>query len=430
MFQSLTREQRTAKADRVHFAAADGIRACAIALVFVDHALLLLPRSGSDPVTALALACGGFGLAALFLLSGFLLSGPYLRHVIDGDTFPATANYLRARFLRIYPLYAVAVVGIGAFVALFEPHTAHLRPWDFIAHLLFLHDLTASTAISISPVLWTMAVDVAFYLVLPPVMFAIAFGVRRFKREGRLRATIGALVAVIGASIVYRALAALILQPHNSVEIVVGVRNLAGMAGLFAIGIIAQILLRESASRAWIRRHAAKLLRSSTFAAVAFFGLRLLYLQVGDSALGPLILAIDDLVAAVGAACILLVVSENVNHPLGTWLSSRVMVAAAALSYAFYLVHPTVLALTEQVARRAVPYVLHSANAFVAYALTLALALAILVPLAMLLHVAVERPFLRKKEELQAVVRVPQPIAQVPFSPSPAAVRHIQPRAR
>lgn len=381
----------------MHFGPADGIRALAIALVFLDHVGLRSPER-SALVVALSLSSGGLGVAALFVLSGFLLSVPYLRSVIDRDrVFPSNARYAQARFLRIYPLYAFAVATIAIFIIVAERH-ATLTAWDVISHLTFLNDFRSSTVVSVSPIFWTMAVDVGFYVLLPLGAMWAYRRTAKLTRASRMMFVVRSLTVVIFASIVYRIIAGALFRPLDAADVVVAVRNIPGMAGLFAIGIIAQVMVRESASRDLIKRRSALVLAVGVAGIGLYVLLQLLMVLVeGIESSG--MLAVDDTIAAIGAASVVLFVIAISEHPLSRFLSSPVMVVAASLSYGWYLFHPTALDVMQQL-EAIVFRGFAGAHPDVAYAATVLVTVLVLLPFCYAIHLWIEKPFLLKKDHL------------------------------
>lgn len=101
----------------------------------------------------------------MLMLSGFLLYLPWA----NGRERPARDFYAR-RALRILPSYwACLIVMIG--FALADPGFREFRllAKDLLAHLTFTHNLTYYTYVQtrLNVVLWTLAVEVQFYLLLP-----------------------------------------------------------------------------------------------------------------------------------------------------------------------------------------------------------------------------------------------------------------------
>lgn len=101
----------------------------------------------------------------MLVLSGFLCYLPYA----NGKERPAGEFYLR-RGLRILPSYWLSL-GVMLIFGLADPNRAQLgRLWlDLLAHLGFVQNLWAFsyTATRMNVVLWTLAVEVQFYLLLP-----------------------------------------------------------------------------------------------------------------------------------------------------------------------------------------------------------------------------------------------------------------------
>jgi len=142
------------------------------------------------------------GVALFFVLSGFLLARPHLLAATEGRSRPSTATYLSRRFWRITPL-AVLAVGI-ALVLLHD--NRDLTAGERVAALT----LTSSYVGGVYPAgithLWSLGVEVAFYVVLPLLMLV---GLGR-SRTGtglatpRGRRRVGLLLAAMaGASVAW-----------------------------------------------------------------------------------------------------------------------------------------------------------------------------------------------------------------------------------
>ena len=101
----------------------------------------------------------------MLVLSGFLTYLPYANR----EERPAGEFYLR-RALRILPSYWLSLAVMLAFAVLSPDFTDGPRLFrDLVAHLGFVHNLFGfsynSTRLNV--VLWTLAVEVQFYLILP-----------------------------------------------------------------------------------------------------------------------------------------------------------------------------------------------------------------------------------------------------------------------
>jgi peptidoglycan/LPS O-acetylase OafA/YrhL len=131
------------------------------------------------------------GVAIFFVLSGFLLSRPWIARAQAGRSRPSVGRYFWKRFLRIVPLYVVT-----AAIAL-----ALIRENDGLSAAHWLSTLTL-TDIYVREVLpagltqmWSLATEVMFYLVLPLLM-RFAIGSRLSPRRFVLLLTVMVLVNI------------------------------------------------------------------------------------------------------------------------------------------------------------------------------------------------------------------------------------------
>jgi peptidoglycan/LPS O-acetylase OafA/YrhL len=131
------------------------------------------------------------GVAIFFVLSGFLLSRPHLARATVGVPRPAAGRYYWKRFVRIYPVYVVTVV--IAMLAIDDNAGASVREW--VTTLLLANTYVDSTLPQGLTQMWSLAVEVAFYALLP-LMMLLALGRRRAPRRGRLLILLGTMVAI------------------------------------------------------------------------------------------------------------------------------------------------------------------------------------------------------------------------------------------
>jgi len=129
---------------------------------------------------------GGLLLALFFALSGYLLFWPFVRRDYAGAGPVDLGRYARNRVLRIAPLYYVAVV----ILLLVREHGGSAEQWWRFG--LFAESLSSRTVGTVDGLMWSLVVEVQFYILLPlgaAVLAYLASGDRR-------RAT--ALVAIVG----------------------------------------------------------------------------------------------------------------------------------------------------------------------------------------------------------------------------------------
>ncbi|MDR7087088.1 peptidoglycan/LPS O-acetylase OafA/YrhL [Aeromicrobium panaciterrae] len=110
------------------------------------------------------------GVAFFFVLSGFLLGHPFLLAMAGGRRRPSTGRYFWKRALRIVPL--ALIVTIAALALLDQNKQADLGTWVGNLTLTELY-VTGALPAGLTH-MWSLATEVAFYVVLPGLMALIA----------------------------------------------------------------------------------------------------------------------------------------------------------------------------------------------------------------------------------------------------------------
>ena len=175
----------------LQFPILDTLRAVGALCVLTTHAAFWAGAYTRHGAWGTFLARLDVGVAIFFVLSGFLLTRPYLARAADGQSAPAVGPYLLKRFLRIAPLYVVTVL----LALLLIDDNAGLGFRDWVTTLLMVDTFVGSTFPAGLTQMWSLAVEVTFYLLLPLVMLA-AVGTRRRLRPARVLAWLLAMVAV------------------------------------------------------------------------------------------------------------------------------------------------------------------------------------------------------------------------------------------
>lgn len=173
----------------VVFPALDTLRAVGAIAVLTTHVAFWAGDYTVGGAWGTLLARLDVGVALFFVLSGFLLSRPWLARALDHRPPPAVGRYFWKRALRIVPLYLVAAVLALTFIS----DNADRTPREWVATLLLLDTFTDSPDPAGLTHMWSLAVEVSFYLLLPLLMWA-AVG-RRFHGP-RLVVALVAMVAV------------------------------------------------------------------------------------------------------------------------------------------------------------------------------------------------------------------------------------------
>lgn len=138
--------------------------------------------------TGAVLARFDFGVAIFFVLSGFLLSRPFLLRAATGRPAPAAGHYLWKRGLRILPLYWLTVLLAGTT----EPLNDGLfSASDWVQNIT----LTQLYSPGLLPFgltqMWSLVTEAAFYVALPVLCWLLVWR-RRFS-EARILVVLGVL---------------------------------------------------------------------------------------------------------------------------------------------------------------------------------------------------------------------------------------------
>jgi peptidoglycan/LPS O-acetylase OafA/YrhL len=136
------------------------------------------------------------------VLSGLLITRPFLAAVVDRGSRPAWRPFLWRRAMRIFPLYwAVLLVTLAA------DGRPLPRPLELISDVLLLHVYRPSTAIGPITQSWSLATEIGFYVFVPICFWAAA---RWLDRRGvlgagrRRRWLVGMLVGWCVVALAYR----------------------------------------------------------------------------------------------------------------------------------------------------------------------------------------------------------------------------------
>lgn len=147
----------------------DLVRTIAIALVLLRHGYQASAASQeAAPAFLHAFATNGWvGVDLFFVLSGYLISRHLVRAGLGTGRF-VLWRYLAMRALRIVPAYlAVMALILAAAFPLYGVDLSHLGV-RVAYHLLFLQDYLPS---NINPVFWSLGVEEKFYLAAPVLVW-------------------------------------------------------------------------------------------------------------------------------------------------------------------------------------------------------------------------------------------------------------------
>jgi peptidoglycan/LPS O-acetylase OafA/YrhL len=232
----------------------EGLRAIAAGSIVITHVWGFSSPDGvmlgASDWRGDALAVFSVGVTLFFTLSGFLLYRPFAASIARGQQHTPIRAYLYNRLLRIAPAYwvillittvlfgVVAVQGVSGLLDLLQ------------TGLLVQNYRITTLGIGIGPA-WSLAVEVAFYLVLPVLVLVAAHYARQAKdRRARVLILLGPPVVLLLVGLSGKAVAGVVFPApptagyghdlHSVVE-----RSLWAQADLFSFGMALAVLHAE-----------------------------------------------------------------------------------------------------------------------------------------------------------------------------------------
>lgn len=281
------------------------------------------------------------GVAIFFVLSGFLLFRPWVRAVAQDGRSPSVRRYSWHRFRRIVPAYVVTVIAAFEIYTVFTPGENPGQSWQgLLRHLTFTQiyddDYLATMLHTGLSQMWSLAVEVSFYVALP----ALAFFILRVLCRGQWRPR--------------RALA--------------GIAMLAAVSPVWIFAVPVLEVLPNSAGM-WLPAHLVWFAGGMALAVLEMAGARctailaipvavVLYLTVSTS-LGGTLAGPDPAWTPVVKSLLYAVIATLAVAPVALGrdsyarvLASRPMVWLGEISYEIFLVHVAVMALTMSLVLR------------------------------------------------------------------------------
>ncbi len=316
-----------------------GLRAVAAAAVCLTHAAFSTGHY-TDDLAGHVWARLEIGVPIFFVLSGFLLFRPWVRLLRDGTHHqPDLRRYAWHRFRRLVPAYWVVVALVYALgVVRHEPNPSGGGPGGLLRNLTLTQIYGLGHLRVGLTQAWSLAVEAAFYLVLPLIGWALTAALCRYRwLPGRLLAGIAALAVITPVWIV--------IAP----EIDVTARMwppaslwwfLAGMA----LTVIAEDRPRWTGGARW----SAGATAGSLLLALAAFAIAVVPAVGGAPTMTP-----ADPAQAIAKSALYLVAATALIAPLGLGpqsrtpyhrlLGSRPLVWLGEISYEYFLVHLIVM---------------------------------------------------------------------------------------
>lgn len=192
--------EAVSRADRV--ASLTGIRAVAALLVLGTHAAYTTGKY-THGFVGLVYSRLEIGVPIFFVLSGYLLFGPWVRAAAAGGTAPSVRRYAWHRVRRIMPAYVITVL---AAYLIYHFRSAGPNPghtWIGLLRNLTLTQIYTNNYAFNGYLhqgltqMWSLAVEVAFYVALPVLAWLLLVVLcRRRWRPGLLLTGLAVLVLI------------------------------------------------------------------------------------------------------------------------------------------------------------------------------------------------------------------------------------------
>jgi len=179
----------------------DGLRFLAIAPVVVQHLaerlerkspVIFIPGIERDFATFMT-DRGSVGVYLFFVISGFILGMPFAAHYISGTKKVNIKNYFWRRLTRLEPPYLIVITAIALYLLITGSRALNDLLPHYLATITYTHSLIYENWSYINPPVWTLEIEVQFYILAP----LLGMGLFRIPSVVRRRIVMGVVIMTI-----------------------------------------------------------------------------------------------------------------------------------------------------------------------------------------------------------------------------------------
>ncbi len=160
----------------------DGLRFVAIFPVILQHlgerlernTLVSFHENAGFHLSTFVINRGFIGVYIFFVISGFILGLPFANYFLAGGRKVSIRNYFWRRLTRLEPPYILVMSVITIFLVVMGSYTWKEIWPHFLASIFYVHSLVYHSWSYINPPVWTLEIEVQFYI-LAPLLAAIVF---------------------------------------------------------------------------------------------------------------------------------------------------------------------------------------------------------------------------------------------------------------
>jgi len=314
------------------FEGLDTLRGLAALFVFVFHFHSAFQDKAAIPqMLELTGAAGHIGLDIFFVLSGFLIFRSLYLHGVN-------KQYFVRRFFRIAPIYYFSLIFVLIFID--QSFFFSLQGlWNIVSHLLFLQSFSSATYYGINPVLWSLSIELIFYLFLP-IFFLITK-----RKDSRL--VFGIIIMII-LCIVYRYGITAYYSHWDATQRIIYTENIIGRFDQFALGMLASLATIKISAAKSIGKKTLNYIKALALSFIVagcsglIFGMTVF--EEYQSGFRDILLLQVFLHSFIGLSTALLIFGlSNSYQIISKIIGNKVFAFLGVISYSFYIWHVIII---------------------------------------------------------------------------------------